>query len=532
MAKLEEALDDFIDRQRRFLDVGAGCFEKWRSAVLYECSNRIANFRAFCDKSPLMVTDEVLKYLRFLHHHLVMVPVDKAANNVAFICKRLYVNTLLAELHSSSGAYQPVTETVDEILSHHRDVLQPLMLMGQPSLPYLYWLPKLHKSPFGSRFIAASARCSTTELSSMLSDLLNHVLSTLRDKDDKEIVRSGVRRFFVIQGYEEVAFSLSKWMRRDDGQSLYTGDFSTMYTAIPHADLLIQVRKALTEAWQYIVAEQRLGGLDSLLLCWAEDRVNWITPRRTESAHSEERHQWTLDGLMKAIAFLVHNVYLVNDEQCWRQDVGIPMGTNCAPALANLYLYAYESEFIDRLKVSQLKVAQEFHMSFRLIDDVLFVDNPTLRDYIDRPAEDGGIYPRALKLNETSINADEVNFLGMKIRSQGKSFRVDVFDKRTEFPFKVLRYPHTDSLIPDSIPYGVFTGQLHRYYRICSDKTDFLRNSQVLATTLQEQGCSKKRLCKYFHAFVSSRSRLRWKTTVADLCRLFNGRRRGARHCV
>ena len=100
------------------------------------------------------------------------------------------------------------------------------------------------------------------------------------------------------------------------------------------------------------MAEQRLGGLDSLLLCWTEDCVNWITPRRTESAHSEERHQWTLDGLMKAITFLVHNVYLVNDEQCWRQAVGIPMGTNCAPALANLYLYAYESEFIDRLKVS------------------------------------------------------------------------------------------------------------------------------------------------------------------------------------
>jgi len=109
----------------------------------------------------------------------------------------------------------------------------------------------------------------------------------------------------------------------------------------------------------------------------------------------------------------------------------------------------------------------------------------------------------------------------MKIRSAGASFRVDVFDKRTEFPFKVLRYPHTDSLIPASIPYGVFTGQLHRYYRICTDVTDFLRNSLVLTSTLRDQGCSMQRLTKCFHAFVSSRLRLRWKQTVAEICRLF-----------
>src|ERR1700744_1295977 len=142
-------------------------------------------------------------------------------------------------------------------------------------------------------------------------------------------------------------------------------------------------------------------------------------------------------------------------------------------------------------------------------------------EYIDKTAEDGGIYPRALTLNETSINAEEVNFLGMKIRSAGSSFCVDVFDKRSEFPFRVLRYPYTDSLIPTSIPYGVFVSQLHRYYRICTELSDFLRNSLVLFSTLHEQGCSVRRLTKCFHAFVSSRRRLRWKQTVAEICRAF-----------
>ena len=35
---------------------------------------------------------------------------------------------------------------------------------------------------------------------------------------------------------------------------------------------------------------------------------------------------------------------------------------------------------------------------------------------------------------------------------------VDVYDKRQDFPFPVIRYPHMVSLIPTYIPYGVFLG--------------------------------------------------------------------------
>ena len=39
------------------------------------------------------------------------------------------------------------------------------------SLPALYWLPKLHKRPYKSRFIANSTAGTTTELSSLLASL-------------------------------------------------------------------------------------------------------------------------------------------------------------------------------------------------------------------------------------------------------------------------------------------------------------------------------------------------------------------------
>ena len=46
-------------------------------------------------------------------------------------------------------------------------------------LPTLYWVPKLHKRPYKSRFIANSSTCTTTELSILLTSCLtaikNHV---------------------------------------------------------------------------------------------------------------------------------------------------------------------------------------------------------------------------------------------------------------------------------------------------------------------------------------------------------------------
>ena len=47
-------------------------------------------------------------------------------------------------------------------------------------LPTLFWLPKLHKCPNKSRFVANSNSCSTTELSILLTSCLtaikNHVI--------------------------------------------------------------------------------------------------------------------------------------------------------------------------------------------------------------------------------------------------------------------------------------------------------------------------------------------------------------------
>ena len=49
------------------------------------------------------------------------------------------------------------------------------------------------------------------------------------------------------------------------------------------------------------------------------------------------------------LEFLVVNIFVSFGGTLFQQVVGTPMGTNCAPLLADLFLYSYESEFLQKL---------------------------------------------------------------------------------------------------------------------------------------------------------------------------------------
>ena len=58
------------------------------------------------------------------------------------------------------------------------------------------------------------------------------------------------------------------------------------------------------------------------------------------------------------------------------------MGTNCAPFLANLYLFSYEYDFMmNVLKKKQLHLARKFNFSYQYIDDLISFNNPEFKKY-------------------------------------------------------------------------------------------------------------------------------------------------------
>ena len=83
------------------------------------------------------------------------------------------------------------------------------------------------------------------------------------------------------------------------------------------------------------------------------------------------------------IEFLVDNIYVRFGGLLFRQMVGIPMGTNCAPLLADLFPYSYENEFLDQLiKEGKIKLARRFNLSYRYIDDLVSFNNKRFKEFI------------------------------------------------------------------------------------------------------------------------------------------------------
>ena len=50
------------------------------------------------------------------------------------------------------------------------------------------------------------------------------------------------------------------------------------------------------------------------------------------------------------LSYLLDNINIRFGTKLYRQIVGIPMGTNCAPLVADLFLYCYERDFMDSLR--------------------------------------------------------------------------------------------------------------------------------------------------------------------------------------
>ena len=61
--------------------------------------------------------------------------------------------------------------------------------------------------------------------------------------------------------------------------------------------------------------------------------------------HSDSKIKYSEDDIIKMLDFLV-DIFEVFAGKVFQQIVGIPMGTNCAPLLADIFLYSYEAEFI------------------------------------------------------------------------------------------------------------------------------------------------------------------------------------------
>jgi hypothetical protein len=76
--------------------------------------------------------------------------------------------------------------------------------------------------------------------------------------------------------------------------------------------------------------------------------------------------------VISMLEFLIDNIFVSFGGTLIQQVVGMPMGTNCAPLLADLFLYSYESEFLQKL-VKDKKIHEAQKKIPNIFDFFIFI---------------------------------------------------------------------------------------------------------------------------------------------------------------
>ncbi len=338
----------------------------------------------------------------------------------------------------------------------------------QQDLPKLYWIPKMHKTPCKSRFIAGSKTCSTKPVSS----LLTRCFQCIKSKDDKYCStifnNSGINRKWILKNTPSLLSTIKS--NNIKGQTVSALGISLLYAPLFYM-LNLKVESA------YLSGSHLVMVIITILMCLAIEHsfLSNLT-KNLVMLHGLKQN------LYKPSHFL-QIIYVKFGDNIYGQTLGIPMGTDCVPLLADLYTYEYD--FIDSL-ILLIHLAKKFNFTFRYIDDFISINNKHF----------SGIYPPELELKQTTESTTTVSYLD-RLGDIDGFLTFKLFDKRDYFNFTIVNFLHLDSNIPVKPAYGVYVSQSIRYFRACTYYSDFLYTHQLLVQKLVSQGYRKKILRLY-----------------------------------
>ena len=497
LSLLCEAVDQYALQCAKREIVELSVLSSWKEMVKGQVEERISKLKQnFKQPTGKMLRNvDVKACLSDLHDKCVFVPANKAPNSIIIICKRYYIETSIKELgldncsiptgNSTNTSCQMSSE---DIVNTHHTFMKSLGIElsdDDKRLPDLYWTPKLHKSPVKHCFIAGSSKCTTKQLSSLLTKILTVIKTGVEKYCSIKTSHTGVNNMWTLKNSTNLRSSLSH-LGVHRATFIQTFDFSTLYTSIPHDLLKSRMNSIINNAFKY-----KNGGT----------RYTHIKVGRNKSYFTSDPlnsdNKYTANDICKMVEFLVDNIYDRFGGQLFRQMVGIPMGTNCAPLLADLFFYSYENELLDKfVKEGKRKLARKFNLSYRYTDDLISFNNKRFKEFIS------DIYPKELTISETTESTSIASFLDLLfIRDKSINITTKLYDKRDAFGFHIVNFPFMSSNIPSATAYGVYASQLIRYARCCSNYSDFLLRHRALVTRLLSQGYKVNRLSNTFKKF-------------------------------
>ena len=178
-------------------------------------------------------------------------------------------------------------------------------------------------------------------------------------------------------------------------------------------------------------------------------------------------------------------------------------GTNCAPLVADLFLFCYMRETLCCFCQTIIKlILLKLNSTSRYLADLLNIDNPYFEQMV------GQIYPTELQLNKANSSDTEAPFLDLNLSITNGIASSKNYDKRDDFNFEIVNFPFFDGDVPRSPSYGVYISQLIHFARVCSNVDYFNNRNLFLTAKLLKQGYKYHKIRKAFSKFYHRHSEL------------------------
>ena len=174
-------------------------------------------------------------------------------------------------------------------------------------------------------------------LSKVLTAIITAVQERLPKYSETAYSRSSVIQMWILKNSKELLVNLQSQSLKHY-TNIKTFDFSTLYTTIPHTKLKARLKERVS-----LCFFNKKGTRRFKYLVLGRNSAYFV------KNHTESRNKYTEEDITAMLDFLIDNIFVEFGGLVFQQTIGIPMGTDCAPLLADLFLYSYEAEFIQGL---------------------------------------------------------------------------------------------------------------------------------------------------------------------------------------
>ena len=155
----------------------------------------------------------------------------------------------------------------------------------------------------------------------------------------------------------------TNWISVEQQTSVQTYDVSPLYTSIPHNLLKSRITTLVHSSFKGSDGSDR----------YTHTKITSGKGYFIDIINPGGDNLYTADQVCRMIEFLIDNIFVKFGVCLFRQVIGIPVGRNCACLLADLFLYSYESEFLDNMiRSGHRKLARLLNPCYPYINHSIF----------------------------------------------------------------------------------------------------------------------------------------------------------------